>query len=112
MPTISAEGGCICGAIRYRVTGERTGSMVCHCQTCRRVAGAPVVAWVTFPSAQFQVIRGQPPSFIPPRRSVERSAWPAEPLSRMSMRTVPVSSISLPAASTILICFHRRITRG
>jgi len=63
MPTISAEGGCICGAIRYRVTGECTGSMVCHCQTCRRVAGAPVVAWVTFPSAQFQVLRGQPSEF-------------------------------------------------
>jgi hypothetical protein len=60
---MSAEGGCICGAIRYRVTGERTGSMVCHCQTCRRLSGAPVVAWVMFPSAQFQLLRGQPSEF-------------------------------------------------
>jgi hypothetical protein len=37
--------------------------MVCHCQTCRRVAGAPVVAWITFPSLQFQLIRGTPSEF-------------------------------------------------
>ena len=63
MPTSIAEGGCLCGAVRYRVTGEPMGSMVCHCQTCRRVSGAPVVAWVTFPTAQFQLLRGQPSEF-------------------------------------------------
>lgn len=63
MPTPASEGGCICGSIRYRVNGTPTNSMVCHCQSCRRVAGAPVVAWLTFPSAQFQLLRGQPSQF-------------------------------------------------
>jgi hypothetical protein len=54
-----SEGGCICGAIRYRVSGKPSNSMVCHCQTCRRVAASPVVAWVTFPTARFQVLHGQ-----------------------------------------------------
>jgi len=63
MPINVAEGGCICGAIRYRVSGQPTNSMVCHCQSCRRVAGAPVVAWVTFPTARFQLLRGQPSEF-------------------------------------------------
>ena len=63
MPTTVAQGGCICGAIRYRVSGAPTNSMVCHCQSCRRVAGAPVVAWVTFPQAQFQLLGGQPSEF-------------------------------------------------
>jgi hypothetical protein len=65
-----AEGGCFCGAIRYRVGGKPTNSMVCHCQTCRRVAAAPVVAWVTFPIAQFQLLRGEPSEFhsTPPVR--------------------------------------------
>lgn len=58
-----AEGGCICGAIRYRVSGKPTNSMVCHCQTCRRVAASPVVAWVTFPTVQFQLLQGQPTAF-------------------------------------------------
>lgn len=59
----TAEGGCICGAIRYRVSGTPTNTMVCHCRTCRRVAGAPVVAWITFPLARFEIRRGQPAEF-------------------------------------------------
>lgn len=63
MATTIAEGGCMCGAIRYRVTGDPTNSMVCHCRTCRRVAASPVVAWVTFPAARFQLIQGRPSEF-------------------------------------------------
>jgi hypothetical protein len=36
---------------------------VCHCQTCRRIAGAPVVAWVTFDKANFQITQGSPAEF-------------------------------------------------
>src|SRR5262245_66369257 len=63
MTTNVAEGGCFCGAIRYRVSGSPTNKMVCHCQSCRRVAAAPVVAWVTFPRAQFELLRGEPAAF-------------------------------------------------
>lgn len=63
MPTTQPEGGCLCGAIRYRVTGAPTNSMVCHCQSCRRAAGSPVVAWVTFPTDHFQLLRGEPSQF-------------------------------------------------
>ena len=61
--TTFAEGGCVCGAIRYRVDGAPTNTMICHCQTCRRVAAAPVVAWVTFPTARFDLLKGHPASF-------------------------------------------------
>lgn len=33
-----AEGGCMCSAIRYRISGQPTNSMVCHCRSCRRAA--------------------------------------------------------------------------
>lgn len=58
-----AEGGCMCSAIRYRISGQPTNSMVCHCRSCRRAAGAPVVAWVTFPADRFQLLRGHPSQF-------------------------------------------------
>jgi hypothetical protein len=58
-----AEGGCSCGEIRYRVTGQPTNTMVCHCRTCRRVAAAPVVAWVTFPLTAFEFLKGRPSEF-------------------------------------------------
>lgn len=76
MPTTVIEGGCICGAIRYRVSGKPVNSMVCHCQTCRRAAGAPVVAWATFPTAQVQLLRGQPCEFHS-SEPVRRSFCPA-----------------------------------
>jgi hypothetical protein len=37
--------------------------MVCHCRTCRRVAGAPVVAWVTFATERFRFVQGEPAHF-------------------------------------------------
>jgi hypothetical protein len=67
-----AEGGCICGAIRYRVRGRPSNTMICHCQTCRRVAASPVVAWVTFSKSEFQLVQGHPSEFrssAPVRRS-------------------------------------------
>lgn len=63
MPDDMIDGGCHCGAVRYRLTARPTYSMVCHCRTCQRVGGAPVVAWVTFPRAAFSLIRGAPRSY-------------------------------------------------
>ena len=63
MESASADGGCICGEVRYRVHGRPTNTMVCHCRSCRRVAAAPVVAWVTFPGAQFDWMQGKPAQF-------------------------------------------------
>ena len=76
MPTTAIEGGCICGAIRYRVSGKPVNSMVCHCRSCRRSAGAPVVAWVTFPAAQVQLLEGRPSEFHS-SEPVRRSFCPA-----------------------------------
>jgi hypothetical protein len=57
------QGGCMCGAVRYSATTNPANSMVCHCQSCRRSAAAPVVAWVTFARAEFRFTRGTPVSF-------------------------------------------------
>ncbi len=36
MPDVH-EGGCLCGAIRYRVMGNPQRASVCHCTDCQRV---------------------------------------------------------------------------
>ena len=60
--TTEIEGGCHCGAVRYAIAGVRA-SMVCHCGTCRRVSGAPVVAWVSVAAGDYRVTRGAPASY-------------------------------------------------
>jgi hypothetical protein len=52
------EGGCLCRAIRYRVTGEPLARSLCHCRSCRLGAGAPSVAWVVLRSQDFAFMKG------------------------------------------------------
>jgi len=41
---MSATGGCLCGAVRYRVTGPLRPVIACHCDQCRRTSGHHVAA--------------------------------------------------------------------
>ena len=54
------QGGCLCSAIRFRVSGEPIFSSICHCATCRRASAAPTVAWLTFDRGQIEILSGQP----------------------------------------------------
>ena len=38
-----AKGGCLCGAVRFEAKGEPFGANHCHCLSCRKHTGAPVV---------------------------------------------------------------------
>ena len=38
MPKVH-EGGCLCGAVRYRVAGPLSDVVACHCSQCRKVSG-------------------------------------------------------------------------
>jgi len=57
------EGGCLCGAVRYRVTGEPLARTLCHCRTCRRASGAPSLAWVVFRAGDVAFVGAQPTQF-------------------------------------------------
>lgn len=52
------EGGCFCGSVRYRASAKPIASMVCHCSSCRRLTGAPLVAWLSFSKDAFEYVRG------------------------------------------------------
>lgn len=39
MPAADRSGGCLCGAVRYRIVGELRDVVVCHCSRCRRAHG-------------------------------------------------------------------------
>lgn len=55
---MNLEGGCQCGAVRHRIVGHPFHLTLCHCATCRRVSGAPAVAWFSVPSSAFSIFQG------------------------------------------------------
>ena len=57
MSTIS--GGCFCGQVRIDVDGPEKFACFCHCESCQRAAGAPVVAWATYSRDTFKVTKGE-----------------------------------------------------
>jgi len=50
------EGGCACGAVRYRVRGEPTRVGICHCTDCRRDTGSAFMAFAVYPSRVFESV--------------------------------------------------------
>ena len=54
------EGGCLCGALRYRSTASPIRGVICHCSMCRKHSGAPALAFVHFPLKSFRWLKGEP----------------------------------------------------
>ncbi len=60
MSQVSIEGGCLCGAVRYRIQGEPLSSGTCQCNTCRKISAAAIVPWITVESKDFAFTAGPP----------------------------------------------------
>ena len=54
------EGGCLCGATRYRATGQPSKSTYCHCNDCRKATGGPIAAWLMYDENRIEFIKGSP----------------------------------------------------
>lgn len=64
------EGGCLCGAVRYRIEGAPLHAGYCHCRMCQRAAGAPVVAWGTWPAERLSWLAREPATFASSEKGV------------------------------------------
>lgn len=71
MPEVH-EGGCLCGAVRYRASGPPVRTTVCHCTFCQRVSGSAFGLWVTY-LKQDVAITGQFSTYE--HRSDESGRW-------------------------------------
>lgn len=57
--TDKKTGGCLCGAVRYKTRGESFKILNCHCTSCRKHTGAPMVTLAGFKADQVE-FTGQP----------------------------------------------------
>lgn len=57
------QGGCLCGAVRYRVTAEPQVACYCCCATCQGATGAPAVSWIAVEEAGFEIVAESPVAY-------------------------------------------------
>ena len=52
-------GGCLCGAVRFRLDSEPFDAGWCHCRTCQLNSGAPAMVFATVPVGDYRFTIGK-----------------------------------------------------
>jgi hypothetical protein len=60
---MQVEGGCYCGAVRYRVEGDAIFRGQCYCRECQYIAGGSPNLVLGMPEAGFSWTKGAPKAF-------------------------------------------------
>ena len=61
------EGGCSCGAVRYRLTSEPLFTHCCHCLNCQRQTGSAFVINLLIEADRVELLAGDPQPVDAPR---------------------------------------------
>lgn len=59
----AVSGGCQCGAVRYRVSGDLLHPHLCHCRMCQKASGNFFMPLVGARTTEFEWTRGEPSWF-------------------------------------------------
>ena len=65
----SMEGGCTCGAVRYRMTSKPMFVHCCHCRWCQRETGASFALNAMIEADRVVLLRGSPEAVDTPSES-------------------------------------------
>jgi len=61
------EGGCACGAVRYRLASEPLFVHCCHCLNCQRQTGSAFVVNLLIEADRVELVAGEPQPVDVPR---------------------------------------------
>ncbi len=56
---MAIKGRCLCGRVRYEITGPLTDADHCHCSMCRRQHGAAFSTYAGFNPGDFRWVSGE-----------------------------------------------------
>ena len=62
-PNFPCEGGCVCGAVRYRLLEDPLELHVCHCPNCQAVSGSAFVMCMPIHTRSLEILQGEPKLF-------------------------------------------------
>ena len=65
--SVEREGGCACGAVRYRLMDEPLFVHCCHCLNCQRQTGSAFVINALIESNRVEMLAGEPAAVDVPR---------------------------------------------
>src|SRR5690349_9119037 len=65
--TVPLQGGCSCGAVRYRLTSEPLFVHCCHCLNCQRQTGSAFVINLLIEADRLDLLAGEPAPVDVPR---------------------------------------------
>ena len=65
--SVPLEGGCACGAVRYRLTSEPLFTHCCHCLNCQRQTGSAFVINLLIETDRVELLAGDPQAVEVPR---------------------------------------------
>ena len=57
------EGGCHCGAIRFKTHAEPYWVGACYCTDCRKISGAPYLAFAAYKEGEVEMMKGTPKQY-------------------------------------------------
>jgi hypothetical protein len=52
------EGGCLCGGVRFRISGKLGPAGFCHCRQCQRASGSAFAANAPVRTGYFAIVSG------------------------------------------------------
>jgi len=55
----TSEGGCECGAVRYRMIGDPIFVNCCHCRQCQKITGSAFAINVMIEADRLEIIEGE-----------------------------------------------------
>jgi hypothetical protein len=65
--TVSRDGGCACGEVRYRLTSDPLFVHCCHCLNCQRQTGSAFVINLMIETDRIELLAGEPQPVDVPR---------------------------------------------
>jgi hypothetical protein len=65
--SVTREGGCSCGEVRYRLTSEPLFVHCCHCLNCQRQTGSTFVINLLIEADRVELLAGEPEPVDAPR---------------------------------------------